>query len=99
MGFVQAWEERARRRELRWLAYRSEPVSWGVYVSVALMYAFGSVLSLMIVWWLADRTTPDDGDYWPWLLLWPLIPLGVVALAGCAVGLIVWLVTGRRQWD
>jgi hypothetical protein len=94
---LRSFEDRARRQELRWLAGRSEPVSWGTYTAVALMYAIGLVLSLLIVVWLADWTTPDDGGRWGlWFVVWPLIPLGVVAVAGCAIGLILWLVTGRR---
>lgn len=89
-------KERARRQELRWLAGRPEPVSWGVYTAVALMYAIGLVLSLRIVWLLTDWTEAHDGNWALWAVLWPLIPLAVVAVAGCAAGLITWLVSGRR---
>jgi hypothetical protein len=94
---LRSFEDRARRQELRWLAGGSEPVSWGTYTAVALMYAIGLVLALLTVWWLADWTATGDGGGW-WLLfvVWPLLLLMVVAVAGCAIGLILWLVTGRR---
>ncbi len=99
MRLTDALQQRARRHELRWLADREGPPSASTYIAVALMYAIGLVASLLITSRLADWTTPDDGQWWPWLLVWPLLPLGAIAVAGCAVGLLVWLATGRRDWD